>query len=342
MQPLVSILFPCYNAEKYLRYSLESILNQDYKNLEIICINDGSSDSTSAILRDYKNHDDRIVIVNNESNIGLINSLNRGLKLVKGDYFARMDADDYSTPDRISEQVKFMQLNQDIDLVSSAYNYFYQDGQKKEYVAPIAIEPNALKFLSLFCTPLTHASVLGKSSLIRSALYVYDLAYPYAEDFELFSRLAWSHVKIGTVKQSLYQVRLHSESVSVKYNNVQLQTNIQIIKRNLHEYISINEDFDDHIAGLLACRLNSLISMKEIKQTFRIFDECIDAVKRDLTQGELAQIHSYLSAHKLNILIQVNKKNFRILGFRNALFFIRSLFLLKRRHFRLIFDKILH
>jgi glycosyltransferase involved in cell wall biosynthesis len=340
MHPLVSILLPCYNTEKYLRYSLDSILNQDYKNLEILCINDGSSDSTLDILNIYKSKDARIVIINNETNLGLIHSLNKALKLVKGEYFARMDADDYSTPDRISKQVNFIDSQPDIDLVSSAYNYFLVDGQKKEYIPPIAFKSNSLKFLSLFCTPLTHASILGKSSLIHSGLFEYDNDYPYAEDFELFSRLAWNGVKISTMAESLYWVRLHSESVSVKHNSIQFQTNLSIIERNIYNYVKVPVVLDDTLKGLLACRINSIISFEQVINAFSIFDKCIDKIKGDLKAEEMQEIKRYLLSHKLNILIQVNKKRFKVLGFKNIPFFIKSFFCMNFDQFFLLFRKL--
>jgi glycosyltransferase involved in cell wall biosynthesis len=341
MQPLVSIIFPCYNAENYLRHSLESILNQEYKNLEILCINDGSSDSTLEILHIYKSKDARIIIINNERNLGLINSLNKALKLVKGKYFARMDADDYSTPDRILKQVNFIESQPDIDLISSAYNYFMVDGQKKDYIPPIAFKPNALKFLSLFCTPLTHASVLAKSLLIQKGLYIYDNDYPYAEDFELFSRLAWKGVKMSTISNSLYWVRLHSESVSVKHNHVQFQTNIKILERNIYNYIGINEYLETEIKCLLVCRINSVVSFNQIKQAFSIFDYFINNVKNDFNAREINEVENYLISHKLNILIQVNKVRFRVLGSKNLIFLFKSLWLMNFKQVCLLFKKLL-
>ncbi|MES2761310.1 MAG: glycosyltransferase [Bacteroidota bacterium] len=340
MQPLVSILLPCYNAEKYLKYSLESILKQDYSNLEILCINDGSTDSTLEILSGYEIIDKRINIIHNECNIGLIASLNKALKVVKGDYFARMDADDYSAHDRISKQVNFMSSFPDIDLVSSAYNYFSEDGEKKEYIAPIAFKSKALKFLSLFCTPLTHASVLVKSSLIKNGLYVYDKDYPYAEDYELFSRLAWNNVKIATISESLYWVRLHSDSVSVKHNSTQFQTNLRIINRNMHDFIGLQTPMDDEIKGLLACRINSVISFEQIKEAFSIYEECLNKIKDELDKDEIKEVENYLASHKLNILIQVNKRRFKVLGYKNFLFSVRSLFFMNAKQLSLLFSKL--
>lgn len=341
MQPLVSIILPCYNAELFIKYSLDSIINQDYKNLEIICINDGSFDKTLDILNDYKKSDDRIVIVNNEKNSGLIVSLNKGLSYVKGDYFARMDADDYSVPDRITEQVKFMQLHGDIDLVSSAYHYFKNAGKKNNYVAPIASKPGALKFLSLFCTPLTHASVFGKTSLITSGLYVYNPAYPHAEDYELFSRLVWNNIKVATIKKSLYWVRLHSDSVSVLHNDVQLQTNLAITKRNIETYFKENGTIDPTVLGLLSCRISNTVSIEQLKQVFALFESYFNTVKVNLTKEECDEIEAFLLQHKLNIIIQSNKLRFKKIGFVHSFFFaIRTLLFLNLKQISYLIKKI--
>jgi glycosyltransferase involved in cell wall biosynthesis len=342
MQPLVSILFPCYNAEKYLRYSLESILNQNYKNLEIICINDGSSDGTLRTLEAYQKKDSRIVIVDNKSNIGLINSLNNGLKFITGNYFARMDADDYSTPDRISIQVNFMESNKEVDLVSTGYNYFTTDGQKSEYVAPIARKSNSLMFLSLFSTPLTHAAVLGKTSLITSGQYIYDINYPHAEDYELFSRLAWNGVKIATLEKSLYWVRIHPGSVSAIYNDVQFQTNLKIIQRNIHDFLKLNIELEQEVIGLLACRIKSKVSIKKIRQAFSTFDLCLKSIGERFTQEELSEINSYLSNHRLNIIIQANKIGFKGRDYRQIPFFVQSLCFLNARQLGRMISKILN
>ena len=341
MQPLVSIILPCYNAQKYLKYSLDSLINQDYHNLEIICINDGSSDRTLDILNQYKNSDQRIVIINNEKNLGLIASLNNALKQVNGKYFARMDADDYSTPDRISEQVKFMLLNPDIDIVSTAYNYFQINNQKQQYISPIANKGKSLQFLSLFCTVLTHASVLGKTSLINTKQYVYDVNYPYAEDYELFSRLAWNNIKIATIPDALYWVRLHSDSVSVKYNDIQLITNVKIVERNLNQYLKLKYSINTSVLAVLTCRIKCCITVKDIKQAFYIFDECIALFKENMNIYELREVESYLLIHKLNIIIQVNKFRFNELGFKNIAFLLRTSLFFNCKQIWLLFKKII-
>ena len=95
MKPKVSIVMPVYNGDKYLVESLESILHQTYRNFELIIINDGSTDNSMAIIESYAKTDENIIIISRE-NKGLVASLNEGIILAKGDYIARMDADDIS------------------------------------------------------------------------------------------------------------------------------------------------------------------------------------------------------------------------------------------------------
>ena len=106
--PLISVILPVYNCEKYIRDSIQSILDQVFNDFELIIINDGSTDNTFGIIKSFS--DDRIILVN-QVNHGLTFSLNVGLSLAKGKYIARMDADDISLPDRFKKQVNFLSEN---------------------------------------------------------------------------------------------------------------------------------------------------------------------------------------------------------------------------------------
>ena len=104
------------NAEKYLNQSISSILNQSFRDFEFIIVNDASTDNTLNIIKEFKNDDNRIVLIDNENNIGLTKSLNKALKKVKGKFIARHDADDISLPERLEKQHYFLEINEDIFL----------------------------------------------------------------------------------------------------------------------------------------------------------------------------------------------------------------------------------
>ena len=142
--PLVTILMPVYNAELYLKRAIESILNQTYKNIEFLIINDGSTDNSLAIIKSYS--DKRIVLIENDKNSGLIYSLNIGLKKASGKYIARMDADDISYPTRIQKQCAFMENHNEIGILGT---FIQKENKFKNYSNP-NLTSNELKARLIF------------------------------------------------------------------------------------------------------------------------------------------------------------------------------------------------
>src|SRR5581483_9504087 len=119
-KPIVTVLMSVYNGERYLREAIESILVQTWQDFELVCINDGSTDQSREIVLSF--NDPRIRLVDNEQNLGLAKSLNKGLMLARGNLIARQDADDISEPDRLLKQVAFLEQWSEIVLVGSWYS----------------------------------------------------------------------------------------------------------------------------------------------------------------------------------------------------------------------------
>ena len=115
--PKVTVLMPVYNGSKYLKAAIDSILSQSFTDFEFLIINDGSTDDSVKIINSY--HDQRIKLIDNKINQGLVAVLNQGLKLAIGEYIARMDSDDFSTCNRLSQQVRFMDKHNDIGVLGS-------------------------------------------------------------------------------------------------------------------------------------------------------------------------------------------------------------------------------
>src|SRR4051794_19904090 len=113
-KPLISVILPAFNAEPYLEESINSILNQTYTNFELIVINDGSTDGSLATMERLAACDKRIKVVNNEKNLGLIATLNKGLSLSLGDFIARQDGDDISHLQRFKRQLEFLQAHEEV------------------------------------------------------------------------------------------------------------------------------------------------------------------------------------------------------------------------------------
>lgn len=167
-QPLVSVLMPAYNAEKYITEAIESILNQTYKNFEFIIIDDCSTDKTWKIIQKYQKKDQRIIIFRNKENLNLGKTLNLGINNAKGKYIARMDADDISLPYRLEMQVKFLEDNPRVGIVGS--NLIIID--KNNY--PIATRRYPLKDKDIrnkifLYNPFAHPVIMYRKNVVQKA-----------------------------------------------------------------------------------------------------------------------------------------------------------------------------
>lgn len=214
--PQVTVLMSVYNGEKYLREAIDSILVQSFKDFEFLIIDDGSTDSSADIIRSYT--DPRIRIVQNEKNIGLTHSLNKGLKLAKGEYVARMDADDISLPERLEREVAIAGAYPEITVVTTGFanfvNSFGEDNRDSvnkggtDEIEWIGFE-DLLEGNKIF-----HGSVLFKRKNILD-IGGYNERLPTAQDYDLWLRVS-KQAKIIKIKIILYLRRLHFDCVSMK------------------------------------------------------------------------------------------------------------------------------
>ena len=184
--PNISVLLPAFNAEKYIKSAIQSILNQSYSNFELIILNDGSSDRTGNVIKSFK--DARIIYIKNEQNIGLVNTLNKGLKLAKGKYIARMDADDISYADRFSKQYSFLEKNPSYVICSSSRKDF-NDSMTKVHISYMPVSDSAIRISSIFSPPFTHPSAMFRKDVILKNNLFYDDNFKYSEDYDLWIRM---------------------------------------------------------------------------------------------------------------------------------------------------------
>jgi glycosyltransferase involved in cell wall biosynthesis len=225
-QPLVSIILPVYNAAQYIEEAINSCLTQSYKNLELIIINDSSTDDTPMIIKKYIN-DSRVILIENEVNLRLILSLNKGLALAKGKYIARMDADDICNVERLAKQVDFLESNPQTVLVGASYEVF---GSKNRIIkAPIT--DSGCRAALLTYSPFCHPLVMFRAEIVKSNNINYSLDYLHAEDYKFFVELS-KHGKVGNLDDVLLKYRYHSEQISQQFSGVQLNCRKKIILEN--------------------------------------------------------------------------------------------------------------
>jgi glycosyltransferase involved in cell wall biosynthesis len=228
--PLVSVLLPVYNGEPYLATALDSILQQDYRRLEIITIDDGSTDRSLEVLERYRKADPRISIASRE-NRGLVASLNEGLRLATGNLIARMDADDIAYPSRLSRQVAAFLAEPDLAICGSRVDTLLGDRLLRSDPNPV-YQKCSLRVLSMFFTLFLHSTVVYNRRVLPDGVLAYDPAYPHAEDFDLFRRIAGSY-PAKMIDESLIAYRMHAESVTKRHTRQMRQTHLKIVAENL-------------------------------------------------------------------------------------------------------------
>jgi glycosyltransferase involved in cell wall biosynthesis len=216
MNPYVTVLMPVYNSEMYLKEAIDSILNQTFRDFEFIVINDGSTDSTSDIIKSYS--DPRIIYLQNEKNCGVAKSLNMGLRIARGKYIVRMDADDISLPDRLEKQVSFMDANPGIGVCGTWLKTF---GNGDVVWTPPGTHDEIFVGI-FFCYVNTyHPTVIIRKDTIFNLQEFYNEDFSQSEDVEYWARLANLGVKFANIEKVLLKYRLHEENVSKTHHEIQ-------------------------------------------------------------------------------------------------------------------------
>lgn len=208
--PIASVVIPVYNGEAYLAEAIESALAQTETNIEVVVVDDGSTDSSRAILRRFALQDARVRVFEEEHR-GLVATLNRGLEVALGRYICRLDADDIAEPSRIEKQVKFLEARQDYVLVGGQVTVIDKDGETigaRERPLLYAEVETALRRSNCF----THSSVMfRRTEVLREGGY--DPLFNLAEDYDLWVRLA-AHYRLGNLPDCVCLYREHGNQVS--------------------------------------------------------------------------------------------------------------------------------
>lgn len=229
MNELISVILPVYNGEKYLKESIESILNQTYTNFEFIIINDGSKDSSLEIIKEYEKEDERIVAVSRE-NKGLIATLNEGIEKAKGKYIARMDQDDISLPQRLETQLKYMITN-NLDICGG--NYLIID-QNSKTISTSEVPENFSEILLTMVSnvPFAHPSVMIKIFFLDDKKLKYGInGYRNAEDLDLWINMYNKNAKFGNVREQIMKYRVIATSMSrTNHKKIKIESNASFNK----------------------------------------------------------------------------------------------------------------
>ena len=223
--PRVSVVMPVYNGEKYLREAIESILNQTFTDFEFIIIDDGSTDSTGEILSSYD--DKRIQLVKIPDNLGISRSLNVGIELSKGEYLARMDADDISLSNRFARQVAFLEQHEDIGVLGSAYQRMNAAGEAAPQVSQRNTEWQLVHWFLHFDSPIAHPTAMIRTDLLKR-VNGYNPELRYAQDYDLWCRLSAITHLANLSESFLFYRHGYAGQISTSWSEQQTEIAVQI------------------------------------------------------------------------------------------------------------------
>lgn len=224
--PKVSVILPVYNGEKYLKEAVDSILSQTFTDFELLLLNDGSTDASEDIIQSYT--DERIVYIKNEENRGLIFTLNKGIDLAKGDYIARMDADDVTVPQRLEKQLAHLEKNKTVmlftrvKLIDAAGNRLPDWEDDARNTKPAQIK-NFLKKDNC----LAHPTAMSSANLFKQYRYRYN--QKYSEDYDLWLRLLADGYIIEKLNEPLLLHRILPTSAT-RFKKVNLYYRLAKVK----------------------------------------------------------------------------------------------------------------
>ncbi|MGD0781133.1 MAG: glycosyltransferase [Dehalococcoidales bacterium] len=268
-KPLVSIVMSVYNSEQYLMDAIDSILAQTFGEFEFIIIDDGSTDGSIEILNRYKKNDARMKVYRLSQNVGIVEALNRGVKLTTGKYIARMDADDISLPERLERQLAFLDSNPEVGVLGTNIQLIDTAGKKYETLKFPTSHTQILWSLC-FYNPIVHPSVMIKRDiLIRTNGY--RSGYPCAEDYDLWTRLA-GETRFANLSQILLLLRKHTTNITIMDGFNNLISSIQIGRRMLNQIL--DKDVSKETVEILWDPKYCLPD--EIEQTTKLLVELFD------------------------------------------------------------------
>lgn len=241
-QPSVTVLIPVYNGAEHIGECLESVLHQSYEQYKVVVVNDGSTDNTLEVLRNYP----EVEVLSYEENKGISYALNYGIDHIDTDYIVRMDADDIMHPQRLEIQVKFMEDNPDVFMMgTTCLRYDGKMDWVPEYKRVFLV--NELRFLYLFHPVILHPTVIFRATSFKEKGYRYRSDMDGAEDFALFKELVFKETVVN-IDYPLMKIRKRPNSAS----SVGRDRTLDLLERVNRDFLQTHHfyDFSDKIRTL--------------------------------------------------------------------------------------------
>lgn len=269
----LTALMSVYNGERFIKETINSILNQSYTDFELLIVDDASTDNTVRIIESI--NDDRIRLVKLKQNVGVGQALKIGVEYIDSKYIVKVDSDDINDPNRFLSQKIFLDNNPDIHLVKSLMTYFTDDCEVEKserfeylknygekYFNTIVTSEDINKYINYWCC-IPHYSIMVRTETLKKIGYS---ALRFGEDYTLFYKLNKAGYKMATIEKELVKCRLRKDSLTANSGNEDLFNFLYDLKRNdMIKFISNNNDIYIWGTGTLAKSLYNNIKDADIR-----------------------------------------------------------------------------
>jgi glycosyltransferase involved in cell wall biosynthesis len=305
--PLVTVLMPVYNSELHLKEAIESILNQSYKKIEFLIINDGSTDNSEKIILSYS--DSRIRYLKNEINLKLIKTLNLGIKAAKGKYIARMDADDISLSKRIEKQVLYLEKHEEIGILGCDFEIINKNNNDARFnrlikTVKYPTENAIIKFNLIFNNVILHPATMFKKEIFNVHNIFFEEEYLHVEEYRLWTKYI-NKTKFANLPETLFLYRVHEKQISSIHQFIQAENALKVQIEYLETLgYKLNKTESTQIVSFL--KNNERIIEIPIKLI-------VNFIKETNTIFKNAEIEKNLNKKLKNLLIESSKINFTLL-----------------------------
>ena len=276
--PLVTVLMPVFNSERFLHDAIQSVVEQTFSDFELLIFNDGSTDKSTQIIQSFK--DSRIRHFFSTKNIGYVRQLNKGLAMASGTYIARMDSDDIALPQRFEEQIRVLKNEPKQAMVGSWAETIDEFGRHLGFAYPPSEDSLIKLSITHFINPFIHSSVFVKKATLEKHSLQYDFSLSFSEDLDLWEKLS-EHSLLGNLPKVLIKYRQHWGSVTASHSHRQKIQTVQIAHRALER--SLSRKFPVEL--LFPLKIGFFSNLRDALRARSLFEDNLRILKRALPCG---------------------------------------------------------
>lgn len=261
----VSVVMPVYNGARFLQESIESILDQTFKDIEFLIVNDGSTDQSEEIIMEYAKIDDRINLITNPENLGIAEATNLGIAHARGEYIALMDQDDISMPERLEKQVVFLDTHPEISVVGANSIRLDEDGEQ-HFRQDVLETPGLIRWGLLFRDQIQNPTALMTRTLFSIQGYKYEDFMP-SQDYRLWLKIS-QRFKLANLPDYLLVHRVHKTNASINFGHLRLSKIREMRKEFVNQLLDL--DITEEVAAGLS-DLSFINAIEDARMVSKIY-----------------------------------------------------------------------